>query len=142
MTDEKKEAMQELLELIPKADAGDEQAMLDAVNTIAINELIGKDGSTGLNGMYAAYLKKLAESESTIAYIMLGDCYARGVGVEQDSAEAIHWYQRAADAGENFGYECIAMMYYEGRGLAVDYKQAFNYFSKQEKKASITNLMG
>lgn len=136
MKSDKETGMKRLFELIPKADAGDEQAMLEAANTMVIDGLVNNESSIGLDALYSAYLKKLAASGSTIAYIMLGDCYSKGTGVELDPVQAIYWYQKAADAGEGFGYECIAMMYYEGRGLDVDYKQAFKYFSKSEKKSA------
>ena len=33
-------------------------------------------------------------------YLSLGHCYRSGNGVTQDLAEAVRWYQKAADQGD------------------------------------------
>lgn len=43
------------------------------------------------------YFRLSAEQENIEAYAMLGWCYEKGLGVEQDRAEANQYYQIAAD---------------------------------------------
>ena len=43
--------------------------------------------------------ERAAEKDDACAINALGLCYGRGTGVERDDAEALAWYERAADAG-------------------------------------------
>lgn len=54
-----------------------------------------------------------AEAGSFKAQKRIGDCYARGHGVKQDTLRAIEWYTKAAEAG-NRDAECeLALLYAE-----------------------------
>ena len=56
---------------------------------------------------------------------MLGDAYRTGDGVPKDVTAAINLYKKAAEEGISFGNECIGFLYYNGEGVPVDYKKAF-----------------
>jgi uncharacterized protein len=65
---------------------------------------------------------------SKISYFsdrLLGDLYNRGLGVNQDFAEAVRWYHKAADQGLHWAQNRLAVMYEKGRGVPQDYVQAY-----------------
>ena len=74
------------------------------------------------------------------ADIMIGDIYARGIGVETDPAEAIRWYRKAVKRGESFGHECIGGLYYEGKIVPRDFRKAFRYFNKVKEERAFCTL--
>ena len=74
---------------------------------------------------YISYLKKLTDYGNIAFYIMLGDAYRTGDGVPKDVTAAINLYKKAAEEGISFGNECIGFLYYNGEGVPVDYKKAF-----------------
>ncbi len=45
------------------------------------------------------WYRKAAEQGHAAAQNNLGECYAEGVGVEKDPAQAVVWYRKAAEQG-------------------------------------------
>lgn len=60
---------------------------------------------------------------------MLGWCYEKGLGVEQDRAEANQYYQIAADGGNPASQSNIGNSYYKGDGIEQNYDRAVKYFT-------------
>ena len=60
----------------------------------------------------------------------LGDCYYYGNGVEQDYAEAVKWYRKAADQGEASAQFNLGKSYYNGDGVKKDYVEAVKWYRK------------
>lgn len=54
----------------------------------------------------------------------MGICYSQGMGVEQDYAEAVKWFQSAADADHPAGKMNLAISYFEGEGVEQDKEKA------------------
>ncbi len=52
--------------------------------------------------------------------------------VEQDFAEALKWFQKAAEKGYAGAQFSLGMMHYIGEGVEQDYAQAFNWFRKAD----------
>jgi len=50
----------------------------------------------------------------------LGVKYARGEGVPESHAKAVHWYTKAAKQGNALAQSNLAMMYTHGRGVPKD----------------------
>jgi uncharacterized protein len=53
-----------------------------------------------------------------------GVLYEEGQGVPQDYAEAVKWFQLAADQGLAIAQNNLGAMYYNGQGVPQDYVQA------------------
>jgi len=54
--------------------------------------------------------------------------------VDQNSTLAIEWYTKSADQGNSDAQRNLATMYYNGKGVAQDYKKAFDLFYKAAQK--------
>lgn len=72
----------------------------------------------------------LAEKGDAQAAYDLGLHYHQGHGVEQDHAEAVKWYRKAAEAGLADAQLELGNAYDEGRGIAQDHAEAFKWFRK------------
>ena len=46
------------------------------------------------------WLRKSAEADYVPSQKELGSCYETGSGVEKDDAEAVKWYRKAAEQGD------------------------------------------
>src|SRR5580704_7380971 len=62
------------------------------------------------------------------AQIQLATCYADGDGVEQNYAEAAHWYGEAAKLGDQRGQFSMGICYANGQGVGQDYEAAVKSF--------------
>ena len=60
----------------------------------------------------------------------LGNMYESGQAVPQDYAEAVVWFQKAADKGNEVSQRNIAMMYLQGMGVTADKDEAIRWFKK------------
>ncbi len=60
----------------------------------------------------------------------LGVTYEQGRGVEKDTAEAVRWYRKAAEAGDVEGMAHLGVMYAQGIGVAKDEAEARKWLSK------------
>ena len=73
-------------------------------------------------------LPPLAEQGNSDAAYYLGDMYTLGLGVPQDSAEAVKWYRLAADQGDPEAQLQLGSMYDFGLGVAKDYTEAVKWY--------------
>jgi TPR repeat protein len=93
-----------------------------------------EDGAAGYKkGHYATalrLLRPLAEQGNAGAQTNLGLMYAKGVGVPQDSAEAIKWYRKAAEQGYAVAQGLLGATYLEGKGAPQDYAEAVKWYRK------------
>ena len=55
--------------------------------------------------------------------------YQKGLGVPQDTIEAVRLYRRAADQGDALAQNNLGTMYATGEGVPRDYVQAHAWFS-------------
>jgi TPR repeat protein len=49
--------------------------------------------------------------------------YDNGLGVDRDYAEAMKWYQKAADQGNAIAEGDVGFMYDNGQGVQQDYAE-------------------
>ena len=78
-------------------------------------------------GDYATALQKflpLAEQGDAKAQEALGFLYDYGLGVGQDSAEAVKWYRLAAEQGHEMAQATLGMSYFAGLGVPQDFVTA------------------
>jgi TPR repeat protein len=71
-----------------------------------------------------------AESADAAAQAKLGILYYNGRADSHrpDCAEALKWFQRAADQGNAKAQDRIGLMYYYGQGAPQDYAQAAHWY--------------
>lgn len=73
----------------------------------------------------------LKESDLTPeAMYRLGILYEEGNGVARDDAQAVYWYQVAANAGYSYAMFNLGMMYYGGTGILQNYNKAIEWYQK------------
>ncbi len=72
----------------------------------------------------------LAESGDQIAQANLGWMYANGRGVEQNDAEAVRWYRKAAEQGYASAQYNLGWMYANGRGVEQNDAEAVRWYRK------------
>lgn len=60
----------------------------------------------------------------------LGYLYAEGLGVPRDPAQALAWYQKAADQGNADAYNNLGTMYGDGVGVKKDLVRAYVLFTQ------------
>lgn len=62
----------------------------------------------------------------------LGHMYANGLGVEQNNATAMQWFEKGAAKGHKNAHFGLGYMYLSGYGVTQNYQRAYNHFSKVE----------
>jgi TPR repeat protein len=55
--------------------------------------------------------------------------YARGEGVSKDNAEAVKWYQKAADQGSATAQYSLGSAYHKGEGVPKNYLLSYVWTS-------------
>ena len=84
-------------------------------------------------GDYATVLllmRPLAEGGNALAQNYMGILYDNGHGMPQDDAQAVAWYQKAADQGDPRAEINVGEAYETGRGVPRDMRQAVKWFRK------------
>jgi TIR domain/Sel1 repeat len=89
---------------------------------------------------HAAEKAQAAEQARRLAYVddpfLRGLSYQHGLGVQQDYAQAMAWYRKAADQGNADAQYNIGVLYHNGRGVRQDYAQAKAWFQKAADQGS------
>lgn len=62
--------------------------------------------------------------------LVLGNIYRGQLGIKENSAKALSYYEKAGSYGEPLGYGNIGTMYVHGLGVAQDIDKAYVYFQK------------
>ena len=75
-----------------------------------------------------------AGDKETFALINIGDLYEKGLGVSVSGSIATKWYQRAAAAGDPYGYYKLGSMYFAGKVVKKNMKTALKWFRKAARK--------
>lgn len=85
------------------------------------------------------WLQKAIECEETKAKAMdiLGICYAKGIGVEQNQKDAATWFQKSADLNDPEGCHHLSECYQNGTGVRKSVYEAERW---QEKAAEAGNM--
>jgi TPR repeat protein len=73
------------------------------------------------------------EALSDVAYR-----YAKGIGIEKNEAEAVNWYQRAAEQGYAPAQFSLGVMYAKGRGVEQDFRAAFKWYLKSAAQGDVS----
>ncbi len=70
--------------------------------------------------MQEAQARLKANPKDGAAYTLIGELYAKGLGIKPDGAKAVQNYQKAADLGDAQGQYALAMLKLEGQGTPKD----------------------
>jgi TPR repeat protein len=82
-------------------------------------------------------LKTRAQQGDVNAQFDLGLKYQLGVGVKQDSVEAVRWYRKAAEQGDAHAQSNLGVMYRNGYGVPKDYAEAARWYRKAADQGDI-----
>ena len=90
-------------------------------------------------GLFSPFNKfrKEAESGNADAQFKLGVCYYNGVGVKQDTTEAVRWFCTAAKQGHLQAQFSLGVCRYRGWGVALDQQEAARWFRKAAEQGHI-----
>jgi len=69
-------------------------------------------------------LQPLADRGDAGAQALVGNMYARGLGVTYDGAEAVRWWRKAAEQGDANAQEELGVAYFWGDGVDQDHSEA------------------
>ncbi|HET7205789.1 MAG TPA: GAF domain-containing protein [Terriglobales bacterium] len=70
-------------------------------------------------------LRRVAATGDAAAQFALGARYAQGDEVNQDYAEAVRWFQKAAEQGHVVAQATLGAYYWAGRGVPQDLSKAY-----------------
>jgi TPR repeat protein len=86
--------------------------------------------ASGQETASAEYYRHSAESGNAFAQFNLGFCYANGLGVSKNEAEAVSWYRKAAAQGYTAAQSNLGFCYGNGTGVAKDQVEAAKWYRK------------
>lgn len=129
----------DVMKLMKAADEGDTDAMWLFVSLCYASD--DREIYENTKEKCFGYVKKLAAARNHLGYIWMADALVRGELVPKDTRRAIEFYEKAADVGDGYGYECIGALYFEGDGVPQDYDKAYAYFKKSKSQSSSTLYM-
>ena len=118
--------------LIKKADAGDAEAQWSVAWDIVFGDQ-KSEIEPDLLERAIEFFKRSAEQGNGDAMCDLGAMYNYGRGVEQNEAEAVQWYKKAAEILHPKAFRCLGhtLGFHNFRdGGYADYKKAFSYYLK------------
>lgn len=131
----------DLFYAIQEGLAGDQDAMMDAIDLLIEEGILGRHPYSVLGKIYFSFLKQLVDAgsdeDNTYRLINLGLAYEGGIGGYLDGNEAIRCYQRVAKTGHSIGNEHLGMIYLFGHCVPVDYEKAFHYFTIDNDHQSV-----
>ena len=82
------------------------------------------------NAVNVARLALEAEAGSVSAMAQLGWAYLKGIGAQQNGAEAIKWYKRAAELGDAQSMHNLGIIYYNGEIVRKNGPAAIEWHKK------------
>lgn len=108
---------------------------------IAVFYLNGRGGLSKDEKKAFDLFLKLAKLEDLLSMREVGKCYEDGIGTPIDMNQAIYWYKRANNKGDEWAGLVIGVRYAQGyHGLKKNNKTAKKWF-KQAKKSSIQEVV-
>ncbi|GGE57910.1 tetratricopeptide repeat protein [Actibacterium pelagium] len=104
-----------------------------------VRNILGKHSSNADHIAAFKWFNVAADQGHVHAQYLLGQSYEAGLGVDQDYDQAIEWYLRASEGGEddpqynsaaNNARSALGAMYESGRGVPQDFEQAAKWYQK------------
>ncbi len=69
-----------------------------------------------------------AEAGNSDAQCKVAECYGKGIGIEQNEAEAAKWFRKAAEQGDGYAQDSLGMCYEYGIGVCRDFKTVIEWY--------------
>ena len=66
--------------------------------------------------------------------------YQNGEGVEQNSIEALRWYQLSAENNDQWGQYNLGYMYENGQGVQQNHKMALKWYKLAADQGNVQNF--
>ena len=129
----------DVMKLMKEADEGDLEAMRLFITLCYISE--DENIYEATKDKWFEYVKKMSAAGNAVGDIWMADVFVKGEYVKRDVHRAIEFYQKAADEGMDFGYECIGKLYFEGNGVPQDYEKAYKYIMKSKRKSGMSHYL-
>ena len=108
---------------------GNEGAGAFSLYYLGLATMRGECGLEEDDAKAASFIRRAAEGGITGAERDYGQLLEEGIGVERDIAEALRWYERAAEHGDGYALWRLGIAHVEGGpGRAVDPVRAVDYF--------------
>ncbi len=85
-----------------------------------------------------ALVAALAREDIALAQHFLGWHYHKGIGIEQDDGQAVHWWLKAARQGVAEAQQGLGWAYANGRGIDEDLEEAYRWFSRAANRGDET----
>lgn len=82
------------------------------------------------------WFRKAAEQGDAQSQSILGYCYMKGDGVQQDNTEAAKWIRKAAEQGDISAQLNLGNMYIYGVGVPQNYSEAVNWTRKAAEQGN------
>lgn len=92
--------------------------------------------ATGSGGESIRVLKFRADMEDAVAQMYLGMSYEEGLGVPTNDVEAVKWYRKAAQHGQNNAQEKLGAFYLQGKIVSKNYAEAAQWYLKAAKQGN------
>ncbi|MGH8460266.1 MAG: tetratricopeptide repeat protein [Stenotrophobium sp.] len=119
------------------------RAVLIGVFLLFVSVAFAADLNKGIQafhlGDYAAAqaeFRPLAVQGNAQAQFNLGVIYDKGLGVQQDDAEAAQWFRESAGQGDANAQYALGVLYADGRGVAQDDAAAVQWYRKAAAQGS------
>jgi hypothetical protein len=107
-------------------------ADLDALNAMGAAELARR--LSGPREEVAAFIREAAEAGSAEAQARFGQMLLDGDGVDADSRQALHWFERAAGQGHVEAINMVGRCHDLGWGTVVDKARAAAWFEAAARR--------
>ena len=104
-----------------------------ALDKSALNPVVELKAKIQAHGWTMDQLRLEAEQGDEFAQLALATKYANGEEVPKDNAQAVQWYQKAADQENAVAQFALAIMYANGDGVPRDNAQAVYWYRKAAK---------
>ena len=83
--------------------------------------------------MAFAMFQKIAEKTGfALAENIVGFCFDKGTGVEQNLAKAVEWYTKAAEKGHSAAMKFLGYCSEKGRGVEQNLAKALEWYTKAQ----------
>jgi len=110
---------------------GDLQSKLEVAKMHILGRGVDVSASIGYE-----LIVECVEAKYVPAYSYMGDCYAHGYHVQQDSAKAFEWYMKGAQEGDSVAEFKVGLAYSEGTGVELDEAKSIEWFLKSADKGN------
>ena len=132
--------MDNLYEMIKKADAGDVEAQSKAAHHI-LHELDLGENDKEIIAKAFDYLRNAAMSASYYGFaaLELGEEYYSGRYIAKNYQQAVMWFRTAIQQEQPIGYYRLGKCFLCGHGVGQDYAKAFDSFLKGSLRGYINN---